>query len=88
MFYAPYHPIYSASLTRKPDSLMLEKAIAKYRINIYKSWMIGDKETDIIAAKKMHIRAILLTNELNKFSKADIQSFSLQEAVEKIILPS
>ena len=33
IYYSPHHPAYdSHSLTRKPDSLLLEKAMAKYDI--------------------------------------------------------
>ena len=42
-FYSPYHPTISESLTRKPDSLMFEKAIAKYSIDPERSWMLGKK---------------------------------------------
>ncbi len=57
-YYAPNHPDYSASLTRKPDSLMWEKAIAKFDIDPHQSWMIGDKERDLVPAKKFGIKTI------------------------------
>ena len=40
IYYGPYHEKWTNSLTRKPNSLMIEKAIAKYNIDINKSWMI------------------------------------------------
>ena len=33
-YYAPYHPFNTESLTRKPESLMFEKAIAKFDIDV------------------------------------------------------
>lgn len=33
-YYCPYHPVESESLTRKPESLMFEKAIAKFNVDI------------------------------------------------------
>jgi D-glycero-D-manno-heptose 1,7-bisphosphate phosphatase len=57
-YYAPGHPSVSESLMRKPDSLMWEKAMAKFNIDPSKSWMIGDKERDLIPAKKFGIKTI------------------------------
>ena len=57
-YYAPNHPDYSESLTRKPDSLMWEKAMAKFSIDPIQSWMIGDKERDLIPAQKFNMKTI------------------------------
>jgi D-glycero-D-manno-heptose 1,7-bisphosphate phosphatase len=60
IYYAPAHPAISASLARKPDSLMLEKAIAKYNIDPGASWLIGDQLRDMQAAEKVEVRGILV----------------------------
>lgn len=60
IYYATAHPEYSESLLRKPDSLMFEKAIAKYQIDPTRSWMVGNSERDLIPAIKLGIRTILL----------------------------
>lgn len=57
-YYAAGHPSVSESLLRKPDSLMWEKAMAKFDIDPAQSWMIGDKERDLIPAKKFGIKTI------------------------------
>ena len=57
-YYAPNYPDFSESLTRKPDSLMWEKAMAKFNIDPLQSWMVGDKERDLIPAKKFGIKTI------------------------------
>ena len=57
-YFSPYHPDYSESLTRKPDSLMFEKAIAKFDIDVSASWMIGDKHRDLEPARKLGISTI------------------------------
>jgi D-glycero-D-manno-heptose 1,7-bisphosphate phosphatase len=57
-YFAAGHPSISESLLRKPDSLMWEKAIAKFDIDPAQSWMVGDKERDLIPAKKLGIRSI------------------------------
>lgn len=62
-YFAPGHPSVSESLSRKPDSLLFEKAISKYGIDVASSWMIGDKERDLIPAKKLGLNTILLSKE-------------------------
>ena len=57
-YYSPYHPVQSESLTRKPGSLMFERAIARFNIDIAKSWMIGDKERDLAPARKLGIKTM------------------------------
>jgi D-glycero-D-manno-heptose 1,7-bisphosphate phosphatase len=63
IYYSTYHPSYSNSLLRKPDSLMFEKAIAKYKITTGRSWMIGDSERDLLPAVKLGIRTIFITRD-------------------------
>ena len=52
-YHAPGHPNFSETLSRKPDSLLFEKAIAKFKVDPSQSWMIGDKESDLIPAEKL-----------------------------------
>lgn len=59
-YYCRHHPVRGHCLCRKPDSLMLEKAMAKYNIDSGQSLMIGDTERDIQAAEKVGIRALLV----------------------------
>ena len=61
-YYSPYHPFKTESLTRKPQSLMFEKAIAKYEIDVHQSWMLGDKERDLIPAEKLGIKGLIMGN--------------------------
>lgn len=58
IYYSPDHPEYSNSLTRKPESLMMERAIARYAIDTTKSVMIGDRDRDIECAAKVGVRGI------------------------------
>jgi len=68
IFYCPHHPVAGNCICRKPDSLMLEKAVAKYRINVEDSVMFGDTERDMEAAKKVNIRGILVQPNEDKIS--------------------
>ncbi len=65
MYFAPLHPSQSNSLSFKPNSLMFEKAIAKYNINPFQSWMIGDKETDLIPAISLGIETVWISQTGN-----------------------
>lgn len=57
IYFCPHHPLHTQCLCRKPNSLMLEKAIAKYNIDIAKSFMIGDSARDIEAATQVGLKA-------------------------------
>jgi len=59
-YFCPHHPDYSVCLCRKPGSLMIEKALAKHRINPSLSVMIGDRERDITAAAGAGVSGILV----------------------------
>lgn len=60
LYYAPSHPSVSESLSRKPDSLMLEKAIARFSLDPAQCWLIGDRYRDIQAGAKAGVRGILV----------------------------
>jgi len=65
--FCPHHPEVEKCLCRKPDSLMLEKLIAKYRINREGSFLIGDSESDMDAAQKAGIQGIKIVPNQNMF---------------------
>ena len=50
VYYCPHHPNYSLCLCRKPQSLMLEKAMARLDADPERSFMIGDSDRDVFAA--------------------------------------
>lgn len=56
IFYCPHHPDFGKCLCRKPHQLLFEKALAKYQINPLNSYMIGDKERDILPAQTLGIK--------------------------------
>jgi len=62
-YFCPHHPDFTGKcLCRKPGSLLFEKAIGRYAIDPAKSYMIGDKERDILPAKKLGIRTFLIAS--------------------------
>jgi len=62
IYFCPYHKEFGKgkykkkSEDRKPGSGMLKKAIKKWNINLSKSFMIGDKITDKLAAENVNIK--------------------------------
>lgn len=73
---------------RKPRPGMLIQAAQNYSINMQKSWMIGDKETDINAANLAGIHNTILTRSGHKIdeknSKAQFFIDSIKDS-KKII---
>ncbi|GAG05784.1 unnamed protein product, partial [marine sediment metagenome] len=60
IYYCPHHSDIENCLCRKPDSLLIEKSIARFKINPSESFFIGDKETDVIAAKKAGLNPVMI----------------------------
>ena len=56
ILYSPHHQDFTKSLSRKPESILFEKAIAMHHIDPTKSFMIGDSERDIIASQKVDVK--------------------------------
>lgn len=67
-FYCPHHDAISKCICRKPDSLLFEKAISIYNIDVSNSLMIGDSERDILSANKVGIKAIKIKANQNIYS--------------------
>ena len=75
-YYAPMHPDFSESLSRKPNSLMFERACSKHTIDPSQSFMVGDKESDLIPAKKMGMTSILLGRKNTRYADYFIDDIS------------
>ncbi|QJX45589.1 HAD family hydrolase [Hymenobacter taeanensis] len=60
LYFAPSHPSVSESLSRKPGSLMLEKAIARFNLAPAQCWMVGDRCRDMEAGARAGVRGILV----------------------------
>lgn len=81
IYYCPHHPNYDTqSLTRKPESLLLEKAMAKYNITADESWMIGDAARDMKAGKRVGVRTVHIAPEHNLTTDCDACAPNLLEA--------
>ena len=60
IYYCVHHPETGSCLCRKPDSLNVEKALARFDIDPVLSYFIGDKERDILAGEKAGVKGILM----------------------------
>lgn len=63
--YCPHHDSIEACICRKPNSLMIEKMLAKHNISAKESFMIGDSLRDIQAANKVGVKAIQIESNSN-----------------------
>ena len=84
-YYSPYHPSVTASLARKPGTLMFEKAMARFALDPAHCWMVGDRGRDIIPARALGMRTIQLGNEIEKENQADFKVHSLLEAAKLVL---
>jgi len=60
IYYCQHHTEVGKCICRKPNSLMLEKAIARLDIDVEKSVMIGDSQRDVDAASKVGVQGFLI----------------------------
>lgn len=60
IYFSPHHPDFGNSLSRKPGSLMIERALARYRCDPSRSVMIGDRERDMECARGASVRGRLM----------------------------
>lgn len=68
VYYCPHHPSSGKCICRKPDSQMVEKAIARFSIDPSRSYFIGDTPRDVDAAEKCGVKAILIESNSPIFS--------------------
>ena len=65
IYHCPHHPSVSNCLCRKPGSLLMEKAISKYAVDPSVSFMIGDKERDVLCARHCNVHGLLVEANSN-----------------------
>jgi len=60
LYFSDNHPSVSESIRRKPDSGMLEKAVARFRLDPARCWLVGDRASDLAAGARLGVRGILV----------------------------
>ena len=84
-YYCPHRPDEHCPC-RKPEPEMILNARAEHSIDLKQSYVIGDKELDMLIAKSTGAKGILvLTGEGTESSNADYVAKDLDEAVKWIL---
>jgi D-glycero-D-manno-heptose 1,7-bisphosphate phosphatase len=65
--FCPHHPEVEQCMCRKPDSLLIDKLVAKYKLCKSESYFIGDSESDMQAARKAGIQGIKIVANQNMY---------------------
>lgn len=65
IYYCVHHPDVSRCICRKPDSLFVEKGLARFNIDPKRSYFIGDKDRDVEAAAKAGVTGILIESNIS-----------------------
>lgn len=81
-YYCYHHPEVSECVCRKPSPFYIKKATEIFKLDVKRSWMIGDRNTDIICGIDGGVRTIKIGNEESNL--ADFVAKNLEEAVEII----
>lgn len=79
-YYCFHHPDFCVCECRKPSPYFLLQAGKSYNINLSESWMIGDRETDIVCGKEARTKTIKISQIKSDLS--DFMAKDLSEAVE------
>jgi len=82
VFHCPHTPNSNCNC-RKPMPGMLLEAKYKHNINMKNSWMIGDKEADIIAANTAGITNTILVRSGHKINKADSNAKYILDSIDQ-----
>lgn len=77
-------------LCRKPSPYFVQKAVKKYSIDLKRSWLIGDRDSDIKMAQECRVKSVMVkyghSAEYRGNSSPDYQASNLHEAVNIICI--
>jgi len=91
-YMCPHHPDFTGPCEcRKPGTLLFRRAAEDLGVDLARSWYVGDKLRDVLPAKELHGRGILIPNA--ETSAPDLErahlefsvAGSLDEAVRQVI---
>lgn len=83
-FYCPHSPEFNCNC-RKPKPGMFNQAKIKHSIDIEKSWMIGDKENDILAAFSAGIKNTILVRSGHLIKENNSKSTYIVDSIKDSI---
>ena len=94
VYVAPHHELGQGEFAhpdhpeRKPNSGMLTRAAQEHGLDLSRSWMVGDKQSDLEAGRNAGCRVALVRTGYGKSvdgSLADLVAEDLPEAVDQIL---
>ncbi len=89
VFYCPHRPDENC-VCRKPRPGLLRKAAAQLQLDLTQSFLIGDADSDILAAQAVGCRSILVKTgrglaHLTLLRRQDIQSFHIADDLSSAV---
>ncbi|MFT4524860.1 MAG: D-glycero-D-manno-heptose 1,7-bisphosphate phosphatase [Granulosicoccus sp.] len=60
LYFCPHHPEVEACICRKPEPLMIQKAMARFDIDPKSSIMIGDSPRDVESAERTGVKGFMV----------------------------
>lgn len=95
IYYCPHHPekgfdgeipeLKIDCNCRKPKAGMFLQAQKDFNIDLARSWMIGDRDTDMLAGKNAGCKTILVGNTIAQSEYADYKCENLRDAIDLIM---
>ena len=82
VFHCPHEPNSNCEC-RKPKPGMLLDAKVKYKINMSSSWLIGDKETDIIAANNAGISNTIIVKSGHRIDEKNTTAKFILDSIKE-----
>lgn len=82
--YCPHKP-HARCACRKPEPKMILDLAQKYSIDLARSYMVGDRDTDVFAGQKAGTKTIFIGAKGETFAPADHSVQTLVEAVNWIL---
>ena len=102
IYYCAHHPTVGEAPyrfdcnCRKPKPGLIERAVAEFGIDVARSWMIGDRYSDIELARNAHVRAAFVKSGYGRGEweyqrpawkhEPDLIAEDLLEAVREIVI--
>lgn len=86
VYYCPHNPDEGCEC-RKPSVGLLLQAVNEFGISLNDSWMIGDRDTDVIAGREANVKTIKIGKHMPKELKLEPNYYAadLLEAVKIIV---
>jgi heptosyltransferase-2 len=84
-YYCPHHPD-ERCYCRKPEPGLLLRARSEFDIDLKRSFVVGDKESDILLAKAVGARSVFVkTGQEGLSPHADFEARDLEDVVDIIL---